>query len=68
MALAASRPDAALETAACHCPAISLHFYFFNKVFDALMQMSEAVNLIVAQLRNQPEAFLGSPDCARRHM
>jgi hypothetical protein len=48
---------AALETAASHGPAVTLHFYFFNKVFDALMQMSEAVNLIVTQVRNSPKHF-----------
>ena len=48
----------ALETAACHGPAVTLHFYFVNKVFDALMQVSESVDLIVAQVRNSPKHFL----------
>jgi hypothetical protein len=38
----------ALKAAAGHCPAVTLHFYFVDQVFDALMQMSESVNLTVA--------------------
>ena len=51
------QPDAALETAACHGPAISLHLYLVDKVLGALMQVSEAVNLIVAQVRNSAKHF-----------
>jgi hypothetical protein len=48
---------AALETAARHGPAVTLHFYFVYKVLDALMQVSEAVDLIFTQVGNSSKHF-----------
>src|SRR5271157_4832372 len=45
----------ALETAACHGSAVALHLYLVNQVFCALVQVCEAVNLVIAQVRNRSQ-------------
>ena len=44
--------NAALETAAGHGSAVALHFYLINQVFCALVKVCEAVDLVIAQVRN----------------
>jgi hypothetical protein len=45
------QPDTALKTGACFLPQQAHHSHFFHQIIDALMNMSEAVNLFAAQVR-----------------